>query len=109
MPPWGNEGVDGIEIGKRRLAGERLLTGDEREHGQVDQTLSKAAVRQGPNGLHKREGLGRYCHGTEDTGRLSGFFRGALCPVPVGQAGPRTGGLTERTREIDLLTKLGTL
>jgi hypothetical protein len=62
-----NEGVDGIEVGERRLASEWLLTGDEREQGQVNQTLSEAPVRQRPNWAHERKGIGRYGHIREDT------------------------------------------
>jgi hypothetical protein len=64
-----NEGLDGIEIGERGLACERLLTTDEREQSKVDQTLPKAAVRHRPDGLHKRERSARFWHEKEDRTR----------------------------------------
>ena len=77
----GDEGVDGIEVGERRLAGEGLLPGDEWEQGQIDQALSEASVRQRPNWAHERKGVGRHGHVREDTRPLVSTTSARGCAV----------------------------
>src|ERR1700722_15370782 len=66
-----NAGLNGIEIREGSLASKRLLTRDERQQSKIDQTLSKAPIRNRPDGLHKRERSGRFWHENEDRGQTA--------------------------------------